>query len=83
MQRCSNVHEVGTLQYDLAMQLFAACAFQTGQPTKLLAEALVSEVVTACAGLPLTLKVPAQKLPLPGLACASFQENLLRCHMRC
>ena len=57
-QRCSsNVHDVEMLPDDLAMQLFAACTFLTGQPPESLAEGLVSDVVAACAGLPLTLKV--------------------------
>ena len=68
LQRCIYVHEVSTLHHGLAMQLFAACTFPTGQPSKLLAKVLVSEVVAAWPGLPLTLKVQAQKLPLPGLA---------------
>ena len=56
-QRCSGTYEVSILHHDLAMQLFAACAFPTGYPPKSLAEGLVSNVVAACAGLPLTLKV--------------------------
>ena len=57
MQRCGMVYQVNTLPDDLAMQLFAACAFPTGQPPEWLAEERVREVVAACAGLPLTLKV--------------------------
>ena len=79
MQRCSDVHEVGMLHQVLAMQLFAAWTFPTGYPPKWLAAGLVSKVVAACAGLPLTLKVSAQKVPLPDLACADSCLILCRC----
>ena len=74
MQRCGDdVHEVGTLHQVLAMQLFAAWAFPTGNLPKSLSAGSVAKVVAACAGLPLTLKVHAQqKVPLLDLACAEI-----------
>ena len=79
MERCSDVHEVSTLHQVLAMQLFAACTFPTGHPPMSLAAGLVSEVVAACAGLPLTLKVSAKKLPLPDLTCAEYRCFNVEC----
>lgn len=79
MQRCSDVHEVGTLHQVLATQLFAAWAFPTGYPPSWLAAGSVSEVVAACAGLPLTLQVSAQKVPLLDLACAHSCLIFCRC----
>ena len=55
-RRCNLIHEVQLLPEELAMQLFEATAFPSGQAPNEVA-ALVPDVVAACGGLPLTLKV--------------------------
>ena len=70
-QRCGVVREVGLLGDGLDARLFSVHAFAAGKPMPAV-DALVSEVVAACCGLPLTLMV--QTPALRGLPQALYMH---------